>query len=181
MIPAGRRSIVGLLLAVPVLCAAVGLEFANRRAEPQANLPVLAAAPKLQGLSGLARPGTQRDTWFKDSVARPLFSPDRRPVGSDVHSIRGLPRLTGIVVSGSRRTAIFAAPSGGHSTVVEAGSRVGVYDVTDVADAGVTVVGPEGTTLIRPVFDAAPPPASRPPVPRQPPTTRSEMPRATAQ
>jgi hypothetical protein len=68
-----------------------------------------------------------------------------------------LPRLAGIMVTGSRRTAIFAAPPGGRPVVADEGARIGVYDVKAISESGVTVVGPEGTTVLRPMFDAAPP------------------------
>jgi hypothetical protein len=77
-----------------------------------------------------------------------------------------LPRLSGIVVSGSHKLAIFAGS--GKPIVAEEGVRLGAYDVTAISDAGVTVVGPEGTTVLRPLFDPAPPPPARPPPMQRP-------------
>jgi hypothetical protein len=94
------------------------------------------------------------EDWFRQILARPLFNPDRRPIDSGV---RGLPRLTGIVVAGSQRVAIFAGPANGHPVLAQAGARIGVYQVRSIDDDGVTVVGPAGTSLVRPTFDPARP------------------------
>jgi hypothetical protein len=108
-----------------------------------------------------ARPGataaaSNRLTSWRDQIlSRPLFSPDRRPAEKIAHSVNGLSRLTGIIGTDSRRVAIFAAQSGGAPIVVEEGAHIGAYDVQQITDTTVTVTGPEGTTVIRPNFDAA--------------------------
>jgi hypothetical protein len=99
-----------------------------------------------------ADPPNQRKLWLDQILARPLFNPDRRPMEAGVV---GLPRLTGIVVAGSQRVAIFAATGNQHPITAEAGAHVGAYQILTIADDGVTVAGPEGTTLIRPIFDTA--------------------------
>ncbi len=159
----GRGWLLSVLLLGPVLCAVIGLEIADRRS-PQADTRIHAAAPLSEAKASLTEPPNQRAAWLSEILARPLFSPDRRPVEVAARSLRGLPRLAGIVVSGSQRIAIFAAPSGGAPLVVEAGARVGAYDVRNVADTGVTVVGPGGTTVVRPIFD----PNRKVPVPTGP-------------
>lgn len=166
----GRGLPITLLVLFVMLCAVVGLEVVGRQTQP-ADLSRHVATPMREGTVTVTKPPNQRDAWFREIISRPLFSPDRRPIEISGRSLRGLPRLAGIVVAGSRRIAIFAAPSGGHPIVVEAGSRVGAYDVRDVADTGVTVVGPEGTTVVRPVFDASPRPS---------PLARPELPKAVA-
>ena len=80
---------------------------------------------------------------------------DRRPAASGARSVSGLPRLSGIIVAGGRKVAIFAAP--GKPIVAEEGLRLGAYEVTAISDSGVTVAGPEGTTVLRPLFDPAQP------------------------
>lgn len=163
----------GLLVAFPVLCAVIGLEIASGPGAAPAGTPAHLTAPPAPAVVATEAPD-QRAAWFASIVSRPLFSPDRRPIGPDVAAVRGLPRLTGIVITDQRRVAIFAGPPGGHPMVVESGSHVGVYDVREIGDAGVTLSGPEGTTLVRPIFDpnqaAAPkpglPPPPRPPLPR---------------
>lgn len=172
------RSPRGVLIALGTACiglaAVIGAEIFVNRPQPAGETTVRPAAPFVRaGTVDATVSPEQHATWFQEIVARPLFSPDRRPTATDAHSVRGLPRLTGIIVNGTRRIAIFAAASGGAGTVVEAGSRVGAYEVKDVTDAGVTVVGPEGVTVIRPIFDTGPPvrgaksaPLPRPEIPK---------------
>jgi len=111
-----------------------------------------------------AQPADQHGAWLSDILARPLFNPDRKPLGSA--DVRGLPRLTGIIVSGTRRIAIFASASGDRAIVGEPGTRIGVYEVKAIEDTEVTVTGPGGTSVVRPLFDTTTPVARRPPPPR---------------
>ena len=169
-----REATIILSLVFCALCAGIYVEIVTpRQAQPVAS--VRRTTPARAELASVAEPAGQHDAWFKETVSRPLFSPDRRPVGPEARTIRGLPRLTGIILDGTRRVALFAAPQGGRPTVAEAGSHIGAYEVQDVADAGVVVLGPEGTTLIRPLFDPAPAP---PPTPRAPAPPRPEPTRA---
>ena len=166
-----REATVILSLIFCAFCAGIYAEIATPRQEQ----PVASAgrpAPARVALASVAEPAGQHDAWFKETVSRPLFSPDRRPIGPEARTIRGLPRLTGIIVDGTRRVALFAAPQGGRPTVAEAGSHIGAYEVQEVADAGVVVLGPEGTTLIRPLFDPAPASPPRTPVPPRPEPSR---------
>lgn len=143
----------GLLAVLIGLSLVIALEITSAG---QGDTPYPAAARQSAAERSSRTPAPQApdqtDTWLKQILAAPLFSPDRRPVEVGV---RGLPRLSGIVVTGSQRLAIFAAPSSGRRIVAEAGARIGAYTVQTIADDGVTVVGPEGTSVIRPVFDAA--------------------------
>ncbi len=148
----------GWALIAVALCGVIGLEIAGPDDGADAALvrpvPIMPAG----GPGAAAVPVDRRDVRLSAILARPLFSPDRRPAASAARSVSGLPRLSGIVVTGSRKVAIFAAP--GKAIVAEEGLHLGAYDVTAISDAGVTVVGPEGTTVLRPLFDPAPPPAA---------------------
>ena len=106
-------------------------------------------------------PGTQEtDRPVRDILARPIFSPGRRPAGSAAHSVAGLSRLTGIIVAGPRKVAIFAAAAaGGAPVLVEEGSQINAYRVTAISQTDVTVTGPNGTLVITPIFDQARPAA----------------------
>lgn len=151
-----------LLLLMGVIIAVIGLQLDNRAPDQPSGSPARVSAADSQ--AAVARPEApiRANSWFKEVLARPLFNPDRRPVVAGAQALRGLPRLTGIIVTGSRQVALFAPPSGGHATVAEAGAHVGPYEVRAIADNGVTIIGPEGTMVLRPTFDTAPPPASKP-------------------
>lgn len=150
MISPGRGLPIGLSALAAGLLLLIGLEVWGW--PPDAASPTTVRVKADQGpvVATMPRVPDQRAAWLTEIMARPLFSPDRHPVEVGV---RGLPRLTGIVVSGSQRIAIFAGPSNGRPIVAQAGARVGAYEVHTVDDDGVTVVGPEGTSMIRPVFD----------------------------
>jgi hypothetical protein len=134
------------------------------------RVPVLNGAPHNRVLP---RQGNL-DGRLTEILARPIFSPDRRPIGPGPKSVAGLSRLTGIIVTGSRKVAIFEAPSGGKPEVATEGSHVNAYEVTAISSAGVTVVGPGGTTVMTPIFDAVPSPVQKRPLPAppQPPKTQ---------
>jgi hypothetical protein len=146
--------------AALVLCAVIGVELGGG-GEARPELAAARPDPAVPGggSAGAADARSQRDVRVRAILARPLFSPDRRPAAAAARSIAGLPRLTGIVVTGTRKVAIFAAP--GKAVVAEEGLRLGAYEVTAISDAGVTVAGPEGTTMLRPIFDPAPPPVTK--------------------
>jgi hypothetical protein len=94
--------------------------------------------------------------WRDQILLRPLFTSGRRPTEVTAQSASGLSRLTGIILTATRRVAIFAAQSGGSPIIVEEGARVGDYEVRQIAGTSVTVARPEGITVIRPIFDPAP-------------------------
>jgi hypothetical protein len=162
---AGRVLPLALVFAAAGLCLMIGLEIAGwwRGGEtfPAAAARAADRMPPVRATAADA--SNQRDTWLNEILARPLFSPERRPVEVGV---RGLPRLTGIIVSGAQKLAIFAGPANGQSVIAQAGGRIGAYEVRSVADQGVTLTGPTGTTTIRPTFDR-----SRPATPEPRPVT----------
>jgi hypothetical protein len=98
---------------------------------------------------------------------RPLFEPSRRPSGDTLVAaaapvVRTVPRVTGVVVSAADRSAIFASPGAGAATVAREGSRVGEYTVQRIAAGQVTLMGPDGPLMLRPVFDKNRPPPPAP-------------------
>lgn len=98
-----------------------------------------------------------RQRWAADSLARPLFAPDRRPVA--LPSQRGpgetneLPRLSGIMITQSSRSAIFVPSRGGKPEVVTEGGRIGAYSVQSISDEQVVLTGPHGRQSLHPTFD----------------------------
>ena len=91
-------------------------------------------------------------------LSRPLFAPNRRaPVGIAAGGVStGLPRLAGIMISNSGRSVIFAAADGGKPNVVAEGAEVSGFRVQSIENGQVTVVGPDGSRVLRPSFDPAP-------------------------
>jgi hypothetical protein len=154
-----RSWIVGLSLTFSALCVPFGIELAGQGKGQLAHAAngITNASPADAAIS--AGSANRRDVWFQEIVSRPLFSPDRKQVEDTGRSVSGLPRLTAIIVEGRRRIAIFAASPGSRATVVGVGSRIGVYDVRDIAADGITVAGPQGIMVIRPTFDTPSPAA----------------------
>jgi hypothetical protein len=155
MITLGRAAPVFLSAMAAMLSGVIALEAVTWR-QP---LPTAAARPARPAEPNQVAKATGPDPhndWFNQTLARPLFSPDRHPIEAGA---RGLPRLTGIVVAGPQRIAIFAGTSNGRPVLAQAGARIGAYEVRSIADEGVTVVGPTGTSLVRPAFDPARPAA----------------------
>jgi hypothetical protein len=177
MTPGGMT---GLSAVVLLLSGTIAYEVFGRDAAPTGQSagpgrPVVAIAPNTRAAGPqsdpAAGPQSDIDARVGEVLARPVFSPDRRPVATGTRTAAGLTRLTGIVITGSRKVAIFAAQAGGRPVVAEEGSHISAYELKAISDTGVTVVGPTGTMVMAPLFDPSPPPApKRPlPAPAQPP------------
>ncbi len=108
------------------------------------RVPVTAAAP-----AGAGRVGR----WVGTILARPLFSPSRRPAATPAAAgPGGLPRLAGVIVGPAGKTVIFAAGGGGAPILAHEGGQVGAYRVQSIGAGEVTVRGPEGVRVLRPAF-----------------------------
>jgi hypothetical protein len=153
----GRTGLTPLLAASAALCFVIALEIFGWRQTVPSHVPVAAAIGGHSASDDASGSPGRRDAWLREIVARPLFSSNRRPVEV---GMRGLPRLTGIVLTGSLQIAIFAGAQDGHPIIAQAGGHIGAYEVHAITEAGVTISGPEGTSLIRPVFDAGRPSGS---------------------
>ena len=98
--------------------------------------------------------------WVATILARPLFSPDRRPP-SEAPAARasgapaGLPRLAGVVVGPFGRSAIFV-PEGSKPMVVTEGGRVDAWTVRSIEVGTVQVSGPGGARTLHPSFESSP-------------------------
>ena len=106
-------------------------------------------------------------------LARPLFSPTRRPAEIDPtdHSETPLSdmRLTGILITPDQHLAIFA-PAGGKPLVRSEGEMIGDWRIESIATQSVSLTGPTGATTLEPKADpnlvrvqAAQPAAAPPP------------------
>jgi hypothetical protein len=155
-----RPAFLGLALLATVLTAAIVLELDDAPA-PAGN--ETEGAPSRQKANVRPRaaaqgPSDRTDNWLTTALARPLFSPDRRPTDADLNSGTGtgsLPRLTGVVIGPFGQSAIFAATNGGRPTVVAVGKTLGAYTVEKIEPGGVMVSGPDGRRQVSLAADAA--------------------------
>lgn len=135
---------------------------------PSADVPL--PSPRLSTDMPIGRPETSEppdahlyrvQTQFAAILARPLFSPSRKPpqVADAPHKsepVPELPRLAGVLVSREGRQAIFAPAAGGRAIVAEKGGYVGVFMISTIAAGEVTVLSPDGgTQVLRPKVDPA--------------------------
>jgi hypothetical protein len=106
-----------------------------------------------------ATPPDHVNEWVASILARPLFSPDRRPPaeGSIVAGteLAGLPRLSGVLVGPFGRSAIFS-PDGGKPIVVAEGARIAAWTVQAIQANAVEIVGPDGKRTVHPTFGNMP-------------------------
>ncbi len=125
--------------------------------KPAAGLPMVPA-----GRSASPDPN-QVARWAATVLARPLFSPGRRPPAAAAAPgavAPSLPRVAGIMVTPAGRRAIFAE-KGAKPLVLGEGGQVGGFTVQSIRAGQVTVRGPEGVRVLSPTFDPdAPAPAS---------------------
>lgn len=64
-----------------------------------------------------------------------------------------MPRLTGLVISGTRREAIFATPNGQKPLVVHEGDRLAAFTVTAIRAREVELTGPLGARTLHTAAD----------------------------
>jgi hypothetical protein len=113
-------------------------------------------------------PVDHTEEWVATALARPLFSPDRRPPRQTVAIAAApasveVPRLSGILVTPLGRSAIFA-PSGGKPVVATEGSTLDTYVVRSIEPEQVTLMGPNGSLVLHPAFIGSSASPALPPV-----------------
>ena len=151
-----------LILAAAALGGIIALELGQRLPDSHAMVPATAnrlpasAAPPPVSAPDTGGAGRQ----VAAILARPLFSPGRRPPSQAAAGPAGaavaLPRMTGVIVTPGGRRAIFAGDNG-KSVVVTEGGRIGAYDVRSIEAGRVTLDGPDGQRVVTPGFDPKPP------------------------
>jgi hypothetical protein len=130
--------------------------------------PTRMALPPPHVAVAMAQPATVPDStseWVATILARPLFTPDRRPPTDAViargdHMPDGLPRLSGVLVGPFGRRAIFAGENGKPAAVSE-GGHIAAWTVLLIEAGAVQVAGPGGSRTVRPSFQPSPPESSR--------------------
>lgn len=133
------------------LLAVIGVEMIDGAEEPVPSL----AAPRRPAQAGAAAAaaaatGSNRE-WIAQSLARPLFSPDRRPLPDAAGpGLSGPPRLSGIMITPAGRSAIFVV--GERQLVVPVGGVIGAFTVRSIDEQQVLLSGPAGPLLLRPSF-----------------------------
>ena len=151
-----NRSLASGLGGLAVLLAGVLVyEYLTLLPAPETSGAVLRQSPTVQPANVASRAEGWQE-WVPSLLGRPVFSATRRPRSAPAavgKAALGLPRLSGVLVAGSQRRAIFAAPTGGKAIVVAEGGRVGDYAVQSIAAGSVTLLGPGGPVVLRPTFD----------------------------
>jgi hypothetical protein len=155
-----RPAFLGLAALASALAAVLVLELGSTApTEDVGGAVPVRHAPRAQPRAAVEDPVDHTDAWVQTSLARPLFSRDRRPTPAVAKSgetvIAALPRLTGVLVGPFGRRALFAGSDGGKPSVVEEGGSLGPYTVQSIGPGHVTVVGPEGPHELVPAYDAA--------------------------
>jgi general secretion pathway protein N len=141
-----------------VLVAVIAVEAARRVAPRAAPVPANAAIRSAAPAS--AEPVA---AWTSTILARPLFSPERRPsapaavAAAEPAAPQSLPRLAGIVVTPRSRTAIFSNGAD-HSTIATEGATVGEWRVVAIHAEAVELAGPDGARTVHPTYSSDPPP-----------------------
>jgi len=122
-------------------------------------------------------------------LARPLFSPTRRPAEAAPADRSGTPlsdiRLTGILITPDQHLAIFA-PAGGKPLVRSEGEMISDWRIESIATDLVSLTGPTGAATLEPKADPnlvrvqAAQPAAAPPQPAAAPANPPPAPAANA-
>jgi hypothetical protein len=79
--------------------------------------------------------------------ARPLFRPSRRPFIAAPPPVPQPPRLSGIVVTGSGKYAVFTL-KGGNPMIAATGQLIGAFKVCEITTMRVVVSGPSGNLTL---------------------------------
>jgi hypothetical protein len=145
---------------------AVAPSVSLEQAEPAPALPRLTTAPAAPPVAAI--------------LARPLFSPSRRPPKTETAKVSddgGLAdsRLAGIVIEDGHRFAVFA-PEGAKALTVTEGETVSGWRVESISPREVALSGPDGAKTLQPKFDpnlTPPPPEPPPQVAAVPPNIRA--------
>jgi hypothetical protein len=158
-----------LVLAAAALGGIIVLELGWRLPDGDPMVPATASlpAPAAPASTPAADDAGRR---VAEVLARPLFSPGRRPAAEaagPAAAAAALPRMTGVIVTPAGRRAIFVNGAG-KPTVVTEGGRIGAYAVQSIEAGRVTLAGPDGQRVVATAFDPKPAPRTAAPAPGLP-------------
>ncbi len=153
------RAAPALLLAIALALGSV-LYLQSQAGAPDRPEDAVRAHGRSRATPALRQPAPadHATAWVATILARPLFSPQRRPsetVATAKATGPEMPRLTGVLVSEAGSGAIFAQ-AGEKPIVAKAGDRVGPFLIRSISVGQVIVQGPAGLVTLHPVFAAAP-------------------------
>ena len=159
-----------------VLAAIVVVELLPHRAPAPPPASSLAASDANSEAAPDEKPEPDRNNQVSALLARPPFSPSRRPEHTAATQEaaapgEGMPRLAGIFSVGSERHAIFAMPGQDDQMVVAEGGQLAGWTVRRIAVDAVTIDGPEGSRTLETAFDPNAKPAAPAMPPRMTPST----------
>ncbi len=142
-----------------------GLELASVTRDDEAVIPSQSQAPQQASQPAVPpMPPLDQQQWAATAMARPLFARNRRPVtvAAGVTAAPVLPRLSGVLIDGGNRRAIFAGLDGGRPAAVTEGGEVAGFRVQRIEAGQVTLLGPDGPRVLRPSFGRQPAGAAPP-------------------
>lgn len=157
-----------LILVAGSLAGVLALEL--RGTLVQRSLPILppaALAPEAAN-HPIAEPPSEAEISALSAtiLARPLFSPNRRPmIPAKPNSAAppAPPRLSGIIIYDKQRLAFFAGGGADKSIVAARGASIGRWRVMAIEPGRVLLIGPKGAQYLYPSFASAPD-AAHPPM-----------------
>jgi hypothetical protein len=137
---------------LPALAGALTLLLAAEWLLPGAAPPPR-IAPAIPAPGAGAAADAAVGQWADTILARPIFSPNRRPPAvADTNAVIVLPRLTAIIITPGTRSAVFSVP-GGKALALGPGGEVAGYELKSITAGGVVLLGPDGgITTLRPQF-----------------------------
>ncbi len=153
---ARRLAFIAIGLVAAALAGVLALEIRASRTQQGTPLAAAAERPPAEAAPALPTATNMHPDWTAILLARPLFTPSRRPAPASQTAPAqpgGLPRLAGILVSPSGRQAIFAGPKDGKPIVTREGDRIADQLVQSIRPGEVTVLGPAGARVLHPAFD----------------------------
>jgi hypothetical protein len=180
-----RTAFLGLALLASLLAVAISQELeGSQPAEDPTGIVPVRHVPKSQPRVASEDPEDHTDVWVTTSLARPLFSRDRKPTPVEAKTgggttLTALPRLTGVVIGPFGRTAIFAGSDSSKPIAVSQGKTLGAYTILAVEPGRVTVSGPEGDQTVQLKDDAATRQALAAEIPQPPPQPPPGQPQGT--